>query len=150
MMRADLVEHGASSPKAGAEGDNDERDTTRRNARRLSAHASVNDFVGRYGGEEFIVVLDLPNLSEITAVAERVRVAIEQPAHPINGQEALPITISIGCATVIPGKHNDYTELVEDADQALYAAKRAGRNRVVRAGVPPPVPVTGTVAHAAV
>jgi hypothetical protein len=45
-MRADFVEHGVSSPKAGAKGDNDERDTTRKNARRLSANASAaNHFV---------------------------------------------------------------------------------------------------------
>src|SRR6185369_14797009 len=86
-------------------------------------------------------VLDLPNPEEIVAIAERVRLAIEQPAHPAGNDVVLSVTISIGCATAVPGKHLDYTDLIEEADQALYAAKRGGSNRVVRGGMMEPAPV---------
>jgi len=108
-------------------------------AQRLSANTRAGDFLGRYGGEEFLMVLDLKYEDEIAEVAERIRAAIAQPPHPISSEQALPITISIGCATAKPGRHNGYPELVEDADQALYLAKRCGRNRVVRAGETPAI-----------
>ncbi len=102
-------------------------------AQRLSAGARGADFVGRYGGEEFLMVVDLAREEDILIVAERIRSAIGRTAHPISISESISITISVGCATYGAGQHHEFTDLVEDADQALYIAKREGRNRVVRA-----------------
>ena len=105
-------------------------------AQRLSAGARAGDFVGRYGGEEFLLVVDVANEDDILIVAERIRAAMERTPHTISISESLPVTISVGCATAIPGRHREYKELLEEADQALYRAKREGRNRVVRAATP--------------
>jgi len=94
------------------------------------------DSLGRYGGEEFMAVLPGCQGDEARMVAERVREAIA--AHPIvAGDERLAVTVSLGlscCAA--PAEPVDIDALVKDADEALYAAKGAGRNRVVMAGDP--------------
>jgi diguanylate cyclase (GGDEF)-like protein len=112
-------------------------------AQRLSSSARSGDFVARYGGEEFMVVLDLKNPEELPLVAERIRAAIEQPPHSLGAGQSLPVTISIGCAAARPGQHTAVEGLLGEADQALYSAKRSGRNRVVQAPlVPQPGPLT--------
>ncbi len=83
--------------------------------------------VGRYGGEEFLILLSEANLEQATAIAERVRERIA--AAPIQTDEhTIPVTISIGIGAAHGG--DDLAELIRRADKALYAAKRAGRNRV--------------------
>lgn len=83
--------------------------------------------VGRYGGEEFIILLSETNLQQASAIAERVRERIAD--QPIRTEEhAIPVTISIGIAAL--GGGGSATELIELADKALYKAKRGGRNRV--------------------
>lgn len=86
----------------------------------------AQDYIGRWGGEEFIVVLpDAPH-QEALMVAERIRGAIQETIlHP------RPVTISIGCSEMTPGETPNIRALVEQADKALYVAKRSGRNRVV-------------------
>jgi diguanylate cyclase (GGDEF)-like protein len=87
------------------------------------------DKLARIGGEEFLVLLpDVGDLSDVYAVAERIRVAIEQ--HHFAG--AGRITASIGCA--FASSHDRAAQaILERADQALYQAKAAGRNQVVEA-----------------
>lgn len=83
------------------------------------------DYIGRWGGEEFIVVL--PDTPKETAmkVADRIRLAVE---HLVR--KPRPVTVSIGCSEAM-GKVHDFRALVDLADKALYEAKRSGRNRVV-------------------
>lgn len=67
-------------------------------------------------------------------VAERIRQKIEQTPHNIGTGPGLVVTMSFGCATFNPQPYPDGGSLLKAADEALYAAKRAGRNRVHRAG----------------
>ncbi len=96
----------------------------------ISRSVRGGDFVGRYGGEEFLIVLRADSPNELSAVAERVRQNIEITAHPLGGGRTLGTTISLGCALLDPLRHRTAQDLTNDADQALYAAKRGGRNRV--------------------
>lgn len=96
--------------------------------------------VVRFGGEEFAVLLQNYSLEQVSAMAEALRVQVEH-LHPAN----IDITISIGIASTGDGPGMDLTRLLVAADQALYVAKRSGRNRVcvyTNAGVVP-VPATG-------
>jgi diguanylate cyclase (GGDEF)-like protein len=109
----------------------------RREARR------PGDFVARYGGEEFIVLLPDTDLNGATAVAEQVRAAFVQERIPHAASTAAPfVTVSVGVAATVPRPSLGPGPLVENADSALYAAKHAGRNRVIARHVmtiaPPP------------
>jgi two-component system cell cycle response regulator len=102
--------------------------------RRMLASLRNYDYVGRYGGEEFLVVLTACMPSDLLITAERMRVYVsEMPVETASGQ--VPVTISIGFAA----QNADGSEildpegLVRSADSALYAAKANGRNRVERA-----------------
>lgn len=81
---------------------------------------------GRYGGEEFLLVLPRHDLESARRVAERVRCAVENAREP----EIPPVTVSIGVAVRRSGSDIDPDQMVEEADQALYRAKQSGRNRV--------------------
>jgi diguanylate cyclase (GGDEF)-like protein/PAS domain S-box-containing protein len=87
----------------------------------------TTDIVARYGGEEFVVVCPDTDLDGAVVVAEKIRGAIE--GYPFPG--AGSVTISIGISPLDKGDTAD--EVVRRADQALYMAKKMGRNRVVRA-----------------
>ena len=90
-----------------------------------------SDFVVRYGGEEFIVILQ--NIKEedgVIQAAEKIRKTFENTKIPINGK-TLQKTISIGAA-IFPKDTNKIWEAIKFADLALYEAKRSGRNKVVR------------------
>ncbi len=95
----------------------------RRIAEALRLHARETDIVGRWGGEEFLVLLSLQNASDCVEVAERLRSQVEalRPA-------GLPISISLGGTMRRAG--DTLASLVKRADQALYAAKASGRNRL--------------------
>ena len=101
-------------------------------ARVLNDTRRANDVVARYGGEEFAVIL--VDTAKFTAakVAERVRERIALHDFSDAAQKAGKISVSIGVAT-FPDDGTDAEGLVRAADTALYAAKRAGRNRVVLA-----------------
>jgi diguanylate cyclase (GGDEF)-like protein len=101
-------------------------------ARVLADTRRVNDVVARYGGEEFAVIL--VDTAKFTAakVAERIRERIFGHDFTEAAQRAGRIGVSIGVAT-FSDDGRDSEALVRSADAALYAAKRAGRNRVVLA-----------------
>jgi len=86
-----------------------------------------NDFIGRWGGEEFVAILRGVNHLELRMIAEKVCKIVAQ-AGLKRGQECLQVTVSIG-ATMIAETDNAYT-LIQRADNALYTSKREGRNRV--------------------
>lgn len=86
------------------------------------------DLVGRYGGEEFAVLLVETDQSGASLAAERIRSAIAEKSFKAY-DENLNVTVSIGCAT-FPKAEADPRAIVDVADRALYEAKHAGRNRV--------------------
>lgn len=88
------------------------------------------DFVCRIGGEEFMVILPETDFAAAFKIAEGLRKAVEQ--YPFAHQETQPggkLTISLGVATSIKGE-KDLLKLVQTADDALYQAKRTGKNRI--------------------
>jgi two-component system cell cycle response regulator len=97
------------------------------------------DLVARLGGDEFVVVMAETPLSEALAIAERLRLAVAAEPFPVRAsRDALHLTISIGAATVAAG-HDTSDTLLTSADDCLYQAKNAGRNRTVgHPSEPPP------------
>ncbi|MBU1156559.1 MAG: GGDEF domain-containing protein [Proteobacteria bacterium] len=90
-----------------------------------------HDRVVRYGGEEFLVVLGGVGPMEVTAVAEKLRAAIENHRFTLpGGKQAPQVTASLGAA-LYPQDGGDYHQVVRQADERLYKAKQGGRNRVV-------------------
>ena len=99
-------------------------------AQLLSNGLRKHDFIGRYGGEEFVILLPGACEAELQIVAERLRARTEACDHPIGDGRSLKATISLGCAGFDPKRHLHSKHLVDEADRAMYAAKQAGRNRV--------------------
>jgi two-component system, cell cycle response regulator len=90
------------------------------------------DTVARYGGEEFVVVMPETDIGVATTVAERLRHGVaDQPFTAITADRKLDVTISIGVAEVKVTGGETTTSLINRADEALYAAKSKGRNRVM-------------------
>ena len=96
----------------------------------LLSSSSYSDIVSRNGGEEFSVLMtDCPR-DKVTEVAERIRKTVQKHKFYLIDGQAINITVSIGVA-IYPDTVNDINMIVEKADEALYQAKRTGRNRVV-------------------
>jgi diguanylate cyclase (GGDEF)-like protein len=94
----------------------------------LNDNARGKHFVGRQGGEEFVVLLEDADLASAQVAAERLRVAVEKTPHSI-ANEALTATVSIGIAT-LDANDTSFDDILRRADRALYTAKEAGRNCV--------------------
>ena len=96
-------------------------------ARILERMCRSSDVVARTGGEEFLLVLPNTDLEAARVLAERIRVTIGE--HPLLvEQQRIPVTISLGVAATLG--EVDLDDLYEEADRAMYIAKRGGRNRV--------------------
>lgn len=106
-------------------------------ARRMRAALPEDALLGRWGGEEFIAILDGAQGREPASVAEAMRAALAAAPVSFEGV-AIPVTVSIGVATAFASDGID--ALLAEADAALYRAKNAGRNRVVYG----PSPVAAT------
>ena len=106
-------------------------------ARLLAQETRSGDVLVRYGGEEFAVILPEADEGSVAAMAERFRRTVETAEFEYGGIEKMRVTVSVGCATRRPlGSTID--DFVKTADEALYRAKKAGRNRVVSAREPLP------------
>ena len=94
------------------------------------------DLLGRYGGEEFVVVLPGCDAAAARGVAERLRAAVSASTAPV-GEAGLHVTCSMGVAVARDPRGADRDRLLSAADAALYRAKQAGRDRVVVDGSEP-------------
>lgn len=97
----------------------------------LSSIRRPGDLGARYGGEEFAVVLPDTDLAGASLIAEKIRAAMAAESARLAESGLAGTTVSIGAASTLPSPGRSLEELVETADQALYAAKAEGRNRVV-------------------
>lgn len=89
------------------------------------------DLPARYGGEEFVVVLPQTDVAGAALVAEKMRAAVEaRRMQHMNSRASDRVTISVGAAAMVPQEKGEPAILIAAADQALYQAKREGRNRV--------------------
>jgi diguanylate cyclase (GGDEF)-like protein len=107
----------------------------KRIARAIQLSLRTTDAVGRYGGEEFLLVLPETDLRGAQAVAEKVRTAVQGCDLPLEDGDSAAVTISIGLATLDDHRREGYElvtarDLLAAADRSLYRAKGAGRNRV--------------------
>lgn len=96
----------------------------------VSTTLRAEDVFGRYGGEEFLVICRGIPLANASVVGERLRVAIQSSVFEFAGK-VIPLTVSVGVASRIPGQLETASQLFVAADGALYEAKGAGRNCVV-------------------
>jgi diguanylate cyclase (GGDEF)-like protein len=104
-------------------------DVLKRAAALFSESVRSTDLVARYGGEEFVVMMPETELADALTFAEKIRGLAE--TNPMETQSGpLPITVSIGVASIPQTKIRSTQELIVAADKALYRAKRNGRNRV--------------------
>ena len=99
-------------------------------AARVGEVVRQSDVLGRYGGEEFAVVLPETTLEGGIAVAERIRSLVEQQPFQYENRK-YQVTVSLGLATTTGDATLTPEELIKQADDKLYQAKHAGRNRVV-------------------
>lgn len=98
-------------------------------ARMLTENLRQYDRAGRWGGEEFIVILPETELQEAMHVAERLRSRVEQASVSPENCETFSMQISLGVASVC-APYPSLAKLIDAADTALYEAKQSGRNRV--------------------
>lgn len=111
-------------------------DCLKRVAKTLSSSATRSkDFIARFGGEEFVLVLPETDEKAAKKVAERCRKLIfkEQIPHE-SSLVSHVLTISIGVASIIPSHDDEALAFVEEVDRRLYLAKQKGRNRIVNNG----------------
>jgi two-component system cell cycle response regulator len=102
-------------------------DVLRESARRMLSSIRAYDSIGRYGGEEFLIIAPGCSVDEATIQAERLRASVSAAAIDADGSAVL-MTMSVGVAATREGKRAD--DLLRAADEALYQAKDGGRNRV--------------------
>ena len=97
-------------------------------AKRMKDSVRPYDLIGRYGGEEFVVLLPDTNLEQSLEVAERIRHAVNRELFEIEGDQ-IPVTVSLGVSC---SNENDQglNDLLKRADEGLYKAKADGRDRV--------------------
>ena len=108
-------------------------------AARIKDELRLSDALGRFGGEEFVVLLIDTDSVGARNVAERIRASIASQSFQLNGGKSCDATVSIGVATLPAQSGKQPTELmaqefIANADLALYQAKNGGRNRVVSFG----------------
>ncbi len=121
----------------------------------LRTNLREGEALARFGGEEFVAVIPAPTADAVFGIVERVRAAVAATPLPLPGGESLPVSISFGLAPIAPpaaGAADDagaarraLDAALRAADDALYVAKRCGRNRVQLAPQPAPATPAQTV-----
>lgn len=108
-------------------------DCLRRLAAVFRTQLRCRDLLGRFGGEEFLIVLPGLDLADCYLIGDRVRQAVEQAKIPHEGRsdKLRHVTVSIGLSAFSPGATQSMGDLISVADKELYAAKRSGRNRIL-------------------
>src|SRR5262249_47263800 len=99
-------------------------------ARRMRSVLRAYDAIGRYGGEEFLIVIPGCRPEALRSLAERLREAVGAAAMSV-GSTAVPVTMSVGGGMTGAGREAEPHVLLHAADAALFKAKSSGRNRVV-------------------
>ena len=94
----------------------------------LKINIRADDKIGRWGGEEFIAVLRLPNLNELLRMAEKLRLLVFETFHTLENEEKLNVTISIGGTMFIHGE--EVSTIVSRADKNMFVSKQTGKNKV--------------------
>lgn len=117
-------------------------------AQRAHTAMRAQDVVGRFGGEEFVAILPGTPRDAAMVAAERLRSQVESPPVPTSSGP-VKVSVSVGVATLDPGRQIDRAALLAEADRALYSAKRAGRNCVVHADGQPAAAVPSEPPEAA-
>jgi two-component system, cell cycle response regulator len=121
-------------------------DVLRETAKQLLASVRSYDFVGRYGGEEFLIVLNNCNPAFAFARAEQIRKTIAQTPVP-SASGPIRVSMSVGLLLSQDWGHFQAEELLPEVDAALYAAKAAGRNCVKVASPRISLPDSGSQDH---
>jgi diguanylate cyclase (GGDEF)-like protein len=98
-------------------------------SRLLKEQVRTVDSIGRYGGEEFVVLLPHTPTDEAHQTADRLRRSVDTHAFR-HGEKALHVTVSVGVATYPGDGIASAEDLIREADKALYRAKQSGRNQV--------------------
>lgn len=98
-------------------------------AKSLRENVRTSDFVARYGGDEFAVILPETSRNEAIAVAEKLRKNVEAQDYRVNSK-SIKLTLSIGIS-YYSAKHRSFFDMIEEADRAMYLAKERGKNTVV-------------------
>lgn len=108
----------------------------------IAGELRVTDVLARYGGEEFVVLLPGTNRVQAEAIAERVRTAVAalEPVMP-GGARQISISLGVSCLDKADRRNRGGRELLRRADNALYAAKAAGRNCIRYAGAETDAPI---------
>jgi diguanylate cyclase (GGDEF)-like protein len=97
--------------------------------------AETMGFAGRYGGEEFCLLLPNTDAGRALEIGESVRAAVQDLAMPHATSSHRTVTVSVGIACTRPNDSQHPSDLIEAADASLYAAKRRGRNAVAEHGL---------------
>jgi diguanylate cyclase (GGDEF)-like protein len=98
-------------------------------AERISRNIREVDILGRYGGDEFVILLSETDMFTAANLGERLRLCVAEIPFVLENGSAINLTISLGIAKALIGAQ-DLTSLIHSADKALYGAKQAGRNTV--------------------
>lgn len=96
-------------------------------ARSLTTNLGKSDLVSRWGGEEFIAIIDIDNFEDLYTLSERLRNIVRKSTYKLNDQESISVTISIGGTLYQAG--DKQSDLIKRADQNMYFAKQNGRNQ---------------------